>query len=150
MVHLVQLHQSLYERRIAAPVLVFSFAPAERLARWVGLALDIEVPREWRANTRLIADPALRIYHAYGLGRNSPLRVYGPRILLHYGLRWLRGHGIPKAAEDPLQRGGDFVVDAEGRIALSHVGVDQADRPPAERIVAALIGERSLSLASGK
>ncbi|MCS6846965.1 MAG: hypothetical protein RMN52_04540 [Anaerolineae bacterium] len=139
MMHLVQLHQSLYAQRVAAPVLAFSFAPAERFTRWISLVLDAEMPREWRANTRFIADPSLRIYHAYGLGRNSPLRVYGPRILLHYALRWLRGHGIPKVAEDPLQRGGDFVVDAQGRIALSHVGVDQADRPPAERIVSALL-----------
>lgn len=137
--HLVQLHQSLHERRVAAPVLAFSFAPAERFARWIGLALDAEMPREWRANTRFIADPSLRIYRAYGLGRNSPLRVYGPRILLHYALRWLRGHGIPKVVEDPLQRGGDFVVDAQGRIALSYVWVDQADRPPVERIITAMV-----------
>lgn len=139
MMHLVQLHQSLHERHLSVPVLVFSFAPAERFARWIGFALDAEMPREWRANTRFIADPSLRIYHAYGLGRNSPLRVYGPRILLHYALRWLRGHGIPRVAEDPLQRGGDFVVDTQGCIALSHVGVDQADRPPVERIIAAMV-----------
>ncbi|BCX06063.1 MAG: hypothetical protein KatS3mg053_4001 [Candidatus Roseilinea sp.] len=137
--HLVQLHQSLHEQRVAAPVLVFSFAPAERFARWLSLVLDVEMPREWRANTRFIADPSLRIYHAYGLGRNSLWRVYGPRILLRYALRWLRGHGIPKVVEDPLQRGGDFVVDARGCIALSHVGVDQADRPPVERIIAAMV-----------
>jgi len=136
--HLVQLHRFLYEQRIVAPVLAMSFAPAERLARWVSLVLDAEMPREWRAHTRFIPDPSLRIYHAYGLGRNSWLRVYGPRILLYYALRWLGGHGIPRVSEDPLQRGGDFVVDAQGRIALSHVGVDQADRPPVQRIAAAL------------
>ncbi len=144
MMHLVQLHQALYEQRMDAPVLAFSFAPAERFMRWIDLALEAEMPREWRANTRFIADSSLRIYRAYGLGRNSPLRVYGPRILLHYALRWLRGHGIPKVVEDPLQRGGDFVVDAQGRVALSHVGVDQADRPPVERIIAALSGSSSL------
>ncbi|MFN4293769.1 MAG: hypothetical protein ACK4JD_06535 [Thermoflexales bacterium] len=42
-----------------------------------------------------------------------------------------------------MQRGGDFVVDAQGRIALSHVGVDQADRPPVERVIAVRSG-RSL------
>jgi hypothetical protein len=31
-------------------------------------------------------------------------------------------------------------VDAPGRVALSHVGVDQADRLPVERIIAALSG----------
>ncbi len=138
MMHLVQLHRSLHEERIAAPILAFSFAPGERFNRWIHLVLDAEMPQEWRAGTRFIPDPDRRIYRAYGLGRNSPLRVYGPRILLHYALRWLQGHGIPKVNEDPLQRGGDFVVGAQGRIALSHVGVDQADRPPVARIIAAL------------
>lgn len=135
----MQLHQSLHEQRVAAAVLAVSFAPAERLERWVDAVLDAEMPRAWRANTRFITDPALRLYRAYGLGRNSVLRVYGPRILLHYAGRWLRGQGIPRVMEDPLQRGGDFVVDARGRIALSYVGVDQADRPPVSRIIAALV-----------
>lgn len=134
----MQLHQSLYEHHIAPTVLVISFAPAERLKRWVSTVIDEEVPRAWRTNTYFIADPALHLYHAYGLERNSPFRVYGPRILLHYALRWVRGHGIPRVTEDPLQRGGDFIVNANGLIALSHVGVDQADRPKASQIFAAL------------
>jgi hypothetical protein len=137
--HLVQLHQSLHEQRVAAALLVISFAPAERLDRWVNTVLDAEMPRAWRVRTGFIADPALRLYRAYGLGRNSPLRVYGPRILLHYARRWVRGHGIPRVTEDPLQRGGDFIVNTHGQIAFSHVGIDQADRPAADRIIAALI-----------
>lgn len=31
--HLVQLHQALYEQHIHAPVLAFSFVPAERFVR---------------------------------------------------------------------------------------------------------------------
>lgn len=136
--HLVQLHQSLYMQARSAHVLAFSFAPAARLAQWITTELDAQLPPAWRAHTRFVPDPDRIIYHRYGLGRNSPLRVYGPRILWHYGVRFLRGQGIPRVREDPLQKGGDFVVDRRGRIALSHVGKDQADRPAVSAILAAL------------
>jgi hypothetical protein len=138
MVHLVQLHQYLHENNVKAKVAVISFVPAARLSEWLSHALDVEMPTSWRSNTRFISDPGLDLYHRYGLGRNSRLKVYGPRIMLHYALRFVRGKGIPKVVDDPLQRGGDFVVDRAGRIALSYVGRDQADRPSAREIVAAL------------
>ena len=138
MVHLVQLHQSLHEQGVAANVCVFSFAPVAHLSRWISLALDAEMPPIWHVNTRFVPDPSLQIYHAYGLGRNSWLRAHGPRILLYYALRRWRGRSMPKVTADPLQRGGDFVVDTRSRIVLSQVGKDQADRPPVQQIIALL------------
>ena len=134
----MQLHQSLYRSAVEASVIVISLAPAERLSRWVTHVLDHELAPELRAGTRFIPNPGLEIYRAYGLGRNAWMKVFGPRILLAYALRFLRGKRMPRITEDPLQRGGDFVVDAGGRIALSHVGRDQADRLPVQDIIAKL------------
>jgi hypothetical protein len=68
------------------------FADLERLRHWVpcfrwrflepaygppGLTVPAD-PVVW---TRFLTDPVRAAYRAYGLGRNSMLRVYGPRIL---------------------------------------------------------------------
>ncbi len=131
----MQLHQSLYEQGLSsANVITLSFAPEEYLKRWLTQALFAEAPPEWFEQTHFVSDSDLSIYHAYGLGRNSRWRVYGPKILLHYALLSARGKNLPKSALDPLQRGGDFVVKG-GVIQLSHVGKDQSDRPPVERVI---------------
>jgi hypothetical protein len=88
--------------------------------------------------TRFVADPDLRVYHAYGMGRNSRLHVYGPRIVWQY-FRWgLAGKPLKLPKQDTLQRGGDFVVGVDGRLTLCHVGRDQADRPSVGDVLTAL------------
>lgn len=134
---------------LQAQVLVVSFAPLPRLRAWVPFfrdsfllpryaALGLTPPADPFARTRFLSDPALTAYHAYGLGRNSRLRVYGPRILLQYA-RWaLRGRPLRHIQEDALQRGGNFVVGRDGRLTFAHTGRDQADRPPVSALLAAL------------
>lgn len=95
------------------------------------------MPAEPLARTRFLADPERAVYRAYGLGRNSLLRVYGPRILAQYVVWGLRGKPI-RIREDTLQRGGNFVVGRDGRLTLAHTGRDQADRPSVDTILAAL------------
>ena len=131
-----------------AQLLVFSFAEEERLRQWLpyfqreflapayaerGLAL----PADPFARTRFVADPARAVYHAYGLGRNTVWRVYGPQILWQYA-RWGAQGKTLKLNDDARQRGGDFVVGRDGRLTLAHSGRDQSDRPPTERIIEAL------------
>ena len=135
----MQLHQSLYRNDFNAKVIVVTFAPPENVRRWQQYALFSEAPPELFAHTRFAANPTLSAYHAYGLGRNSVLRVYRPAILLHYAGLYLRGKGLPRVSQDPLQRGGDFVI-RDGKILYSHVGRDQSDRPPVAQISALLRG----------
>ncbi len=131
-----------------AQLLVISFAPEERLRLWIpyfqreflapayaerGLAL----PADSFERTRFLADPLRTVYHAYGLGRNAVWRVYGPQILWQYAKWWAQGKPI-KINDDALQRGGDFVVTADGRLTLAYTGRDQADRPKIDRIIEAL------------
>lgn len=150
--HLVQLHRPPILETLAAldaRLLVLSFADLDRRRDWVpyfhhsvlepsyaeqGLTLPVDP----FARTRFAADPPRGVYHAYGLGRNSVLRVYGPRILWGYGIRWLLRGEPPRIQADPLQRGGDFVIGRDGHIRLAHMGRDQADRPPILAILDAL------------
>lgn len=134
----MQLHQSLRADKLATEVIVFSFADAQLLLRWRTQVLETEADPMLFANTRFVADANLRVYHAYGLGRNALWQVYHPRVLLHYAGLALRGKRLPATPQDPLQRGADFVVARDGRIALGHVGRNQADRPTPAALLAAL------------
>ena len=138
----MQLHQpaALDEfERLGAGLLVVSFAEPEYLRGWVPWWRETFLKdRERPARTRFLADPQKTVYAAYGLGRHSARAVYSPRILLQYA-RWAaQGKPIRNTREDKLQRGGDFVVGADGCLRLSHTGRDQSDRPPVSAILAAL------------
>ena len=147
----MQLHQPDVQQWLAAldaRLLVFSFAPLDRLTAWVPYLRDTLLAPSYRqrnlslpvnafARTHFVADPDRVAYAAYGLGRNSVLRVYGPRILWRY--LWWGLHGKPiRLRDDTLQRGGDFVVGRDGRLILSHTGRDQSDRPSVSALLAAL------------
>jgi hypothetical protein len=147
----VQLHQPAVLDQIAAldaRLLVISFADLHRLAHWLPYfqrrflapsytARGVTPPAEPFARTRFLADPARVAYHAYGLGRNTVLRVYGPRILWQYA-KWARQGRPIRIRDDTLQRGGDFIVGRDGRLTLAHTGRDQSDRPPIDMLLAAV------------
>jgi hypothetical protein len=131
-----------------ARLLVFSFADEERLRRWIpyfqrqlltpaSAERGLAVPDAIFDRTRFLADPSRAAYHAYGLGRNTVWRVYGPRILWQYARWGIQGKPI-ELNDDALQRGGNFVVGRDGRLSLAHTGRDQADRPTPHAILAAL------------
>lgn len=136
-----------------ARMLVVSFAPLDRLKDWVPYwqkqfvendyrKNNLDLPRSLLARTRFLADPELSVYHAYGMGRYSPLAAYGPKIVWQY-LKWMiEGKPINLPHGDTLQRGGDFVVDRKGRLTLSYVGSDQSERPPVAEILRSLAGQR--------
>jgi hypothetical protein len=140
MLHVVQLHHDLQptiaDKRVS--IVVVTFAESSDLSLWQERVLFAEAPSADFANTAFLSDPSLTIYHTYGLGRNSFLRVYGVRILWHYAKLYLRGKPLPRVKQDTLQRGGDFVIGRDGRIALAHVGRDQSDRVNSRDIIKAL------------
>ena len=132
-----------------ARLIVVSFAPRDRLQSWVPFFRQAILEQRYRdqgmpapsnpfARVRFVSDPTRAAYHAYGLGRNSLLRVYGPRILWQYA-RWaIQRRPLRRTGEDTLQRGGDFVVGLAGRLTFAHTGRNQADRPPISAILRAL------------
>jgi hypothetical protein len=101
--------------RLDARLVVVSFAPPEQLGRWIPFFRDtflapayerrgLALPADIFSRTRFTADPALAAYHAYGLGRNSLPRVYGPRILWHYAMEALRGRRLQKMNQDTVAK----------------------------------------------
>jgi hypothetical protein len=128
--YLVQLHQFLRDTPSTMHVHVLSFAPPARMRAWQQAVLLPELGAHAASfNATLLSDPQLAAYRAFGMGRNHVLRVYGPAILAHYALLALRGKSLPKTHDDVLQRGGDVILGADGRVAMLHVGRDQRDRP---------------------
>ncbi len=138
---------------LEAQILVISFAGLARLEHWIPYFRRKFLPAVWDrgtpngvsseedapfARTRFLSDPGREVYHAYGLGRLSPLTAGGPRILKQY-LRWtLQGRPVHLTTEDVLQRGANFVVGRDGRLSFCHTGRDQSDRPSVDTILAAL------------
>ena len=148
----MQLHQPVVLEKLAgleARLVVISFAPLPDLQSWVGHFLSnflepayqeqqLSLPLNPFELTCFASDAPLQAYRAYGLGRNLPEEVYSLKILRQYA-RWRKqGKPVQEPAEDPLRRGGNFVVAKDGRLSLCHTGRDQAERPAVETILAAL------------
>lgn len=148
----MQLHLPQTLEQVAAldgRLLVLSFAPMARLKEWVSFFKKeflvayyeengLGLPENIFERTRFVANPELAVYHAYELGRNRSEEVYSFKILRQYA-RWRKqGKPVHEPTEDPLQRGGDFVVGRDGRLTLAYSGRDQSDRPSIADILAAL------------
>jgi len=148
----VQLHQPSVLKQfeqLDARIVIISFAPLERLRSWPDYWREtfyfpslqpnqIAKAQDPLRRSIFLADPTLSAYRAYGLGRYSVVTVYGPQILWQYAKWAMQGKKIKRPTEDPLQRGGDFVVGRDGRIKLAHTGRDQSERPSVEIILNAL------------
>jgi hypothetical protein len=148
----VQLHHPDSQTELAkrdGPLLVLSFAPLQELTDWVSFFQKhflekyfkeqrLEPPDDFFTRTRFLSDSELRAYHAYGLGRHAVWKAYGPKIVWQYLHFIAQGKPLRMPNADTLQKGGDFVVNREGRLTLSHIGIDQSDRPKVIDILAAL------------
>ncbi len=114
-------------------------------------ALDVQVliisfgaefwARAWQQDTGspypLLLDSERATYQAYGLG-TSFVRVWSPHVMWHYLKLVLRGQKLLPVQGDPHQLGGDFIVDGDGVVRLAHASKDPVDRPPVEKLLAAL------------
>ncbi len=92
----------------------------------------------YRLPFRVLTDPNKLSYQAVGLNRAGWNAVIGPTIW-RSGLRaLLRGRGIGRPKQDPLQLGGSAVILAGGELALLHRDADSADDPSVEDLIRAL------------
>jgi len=112
-----------------AAVVVISFSAPEHVAAY---------HRDQLAPLTVLVDADRHAYRAYGLGRGSVWKVWGPRSWWAYAKLIRRGHRFQRPTEDTLQLGGDFVVGRDGRIVYAFRSDDPDDRPPVDDLVAAV------------
>lgn len=89
----------------------------------------------------VLTDPSRDTYRAYGLGRGSVRRVWGLRAARRY-VELIRESGIGalrRPTEDTLQLGGDFVIDADGKLGWGFWGDGPDDRPSVDDLVNAVL-----------
>jgi peroxiredoxin len=113
-------------RSMGAEVLVVSFEPVERLPAYRAL-------HGWPFP--VVSDPDRAAYRAFGLGSAGWSTLLRPRVMLRYAALLLQGYRQRTSDEDVHQLGGDFVLDADRRVAYAHRSTDPVDRPPAGDLV---------------
>ena len=128
--HLAQLRE--YEQeldRLGAVVLGVSFEDPSVIARFAERE-SLPYP--------ILSDPERRAYRAFGLERGGAAQVWSPNALRTYARGLLRGRlpRLPRA--DIAQLGGDFVLDARGRVAYEYRSEESADRPAIDSLLDAV------------
>jgi hypothetical protein len=108
-------------RALGVRVALVAFSPWEELEH-----LQSQIPDDWLC----LHDPERQVYARYGLGRMTIGRVF-TLSTVGASLRALRRRVKPGRmhAEDKLQLGGDFLIDAEGMLRFAHYSRDPGDRP---------------------
>ncbi len=129
-------------------VVLVTFTDPTKLAAY-RQANDLPLP--------ILIDHRREAYRAFGLGRGSRRRIYGIQATRRYlelfrdgwqerpraaaGQRRLPDAGwfreLLRPSEDTLQLGGDFLVDAEGRLAYGFWGQGPDDRPTVDELITA-------------
>jgi peroxiredoxin len=116
---------------LGGEVLVVSFAPPVMVA-----AFATELPLPFA----VVSDPERKAYQAFTRGATNLRGFLKPGVIWHYLKLILRGW-LPKGPDkdaDIWQLGGDFVIDADGRLRYAHASTDAADRPSNAELLAAL------------
>ena len=114
-----------------AAVAVITFAPIEDLAAY-HRHLDLSFP--------VLSDPDRELYRTFQLGRGSFRAVYGVGTLAMYARLLRRGRRYQRSTQDTRQLGGDFVIDASGRLAAAFRPPSPDTRPDIDELAAALHG----------
>lgn len=97
---------------------------------------SVEGARLWLQQTGctfdMLLDPQRKIYRSFGLG-SSFAKVMKFGCLLQYSEYGAAGRDFPDfpphLLEDIYQLGGDFLLDAAGKVLLSHPSKNPLDRP---------------------
>jgi peroxiredoxin len=109
-------------------VVIVTFGSLHQAKRWIE---DVCSPFE------MLLDQKREAYRAYGLGR-SLLRSWGLRTIWRYIQLLSSGRKWKGIQGDSTQLGGDFIIDTNGMIMLSHRSSDPIDRPDIKEILKVL------------
>lgn len=86
---------------------------------------------------QLLLDPERKVYQAYGL-ECSIFRSWNLPTILTYLKLLSSGRKWRGIQENSAQLGGDYIVDAHGKIHLANRSYDPTDRPPVHDLLAIL------------
>lgn len=86
----------------------------------------------------VVTDEDRRLYRAFGLGRGSLWKVWGPKVLLKYATLLRAGGKVQKPTEDTSQLGGDFVIGRDGRLAYAFRSKGPDERPSVDELLDAV------------
>ena len=112
-----------------AVVVVIAFSAPEHVAAY---------QRERLAPLAVLIDEDRVVYRAYGLGRGSVWKVWGPKTWWAYLKLIARGRRLQRPVDDTFQLGGDFVVGRDGRLLYGFRSADPDDRPAVDDLIAAV------------
>ena len=87
---------------------------------------------------RLFVDPQKRSYKLLKMQRSGWSGVIGPTVWLQGARSILKGRGIAKPKQDPMQLGGAVVIETRGKIAFVHRADDSSDNVPTEKLLDAI------------
>jgi AhpC/TSA antioxidant enzyme len=112
-------------------VLAVGFEKLDRMVRGVDWPWPILLDRDHTA------------YERFGLGRAPLTELLKPSGWMRGYVREVRegnvrGAVLSRPGRDMLQLGGDFVIDADGIVALAHPSAEIDDREPVGALVRAL------------
>ena len=130
--HLVEV-QKIYAaiREAGGEVLVVSFTPSAKVAMYLA-KYPLPFP--------IVSDPTLTAYRAFALEKTTVGSMLRPGVLLRYLGTLLRlwKLDLPTKGDDLMQLGGDFVLDARGRLRYAHPSSEPTDRPSAAELLEAM------------
>ena len=112
-------------------VLVISFTPPPLVVLYLK-----ENPQPFA----VVSDPERTAYKAFGLEKATVKTFLRLGVLARFVKLMFRGWlpRKPNKGEDIYQLGGDFVLDAVGRVVLAHPSAEPTDRPPVQKLVQAV------------
>lgn len=83
----------------------------------------------------LLIDEKRDLYRAYGMLSAAFWDVWGPKTWAAYLKEFVRGRIPARSAADPMQRGGDVLIDPNGIVRVHHIGRGPADRPTVDALL---------------
>ena len=79
-----------------------------------------------------------KLYHHYGMEKAGFRDVWGLRTLKTYFRLLLQGKKLLKSQGDVYQRGGDVLIDPDGKIRFHRISIGPGDRPPLDTVWAVI------------
>lgn len=90
----------------------------------------------------MLADPDRETYRQFDLGRGALRDIWSLGTMKMYARLLRQGRKLRRPTQDTRQLGGDFVIDAQGRLATGFWPASPDDRPSIECLIEAVAAAR--------